>query len=186
MAPRNRETLLEQDFNEDNLYGVRAAVAAHVATVAGERTVDTMVLIAHELASNAVRHGGGTGRLRLWLADGALHCEVSDGGTGMEHPAIAGHTLPAPSLPGGRGLWIARQLSEVHIAASPAGTTITATVPALERVQGLADRSVERGICPDRGLQRGHRHLGLHRHGQRSEHLATRRPGRRGTDQHSP
>jgi anti-sigma regulatory factor (Ser/Thr protein kinase) len=128
LPPRNRETLLEQDFNVDNLYGVRAAVAAHVATVADERTVDTMVLIAHELASNAVRHGGGTGRLRLWLAGGALHCEVSDRGTGMEHPAIAGHTLPAPSLPGGRGLWIARQLSEVHISASPAGTTITATL----------------------------------------------------------
>jgi anti-sigma regulatory factor (Ser/Thr protein kinase) len=121
--------LLEQGFDEDSLYGVRAAVAAHVATVADERTVDTMVLIAHELASNSVRHGGGTGRLRLWAADGALRCEVSDGGAGLENPAIAGHSRPAPSLPGGRGLWIARQLSELHIAASPTGTTITATLP---------------------------------------------------------
>src|SRR5690349_8525768 len=60
--------LLDLGFNDDNLYGVRAAVAAHVSEVADDRTVDTVVLIAHELASNAVRHGGGAGRLRLWLA----------------------------------------------------------------------------------------------------------------------
>ncbi|MEU8230411.1 ATP-binding protein [Actinoplanes sp. NPDC048967] len=123
------EVLLEQGFDEASLYSVRAAVAAHVCTVADARTVDTMVLIAHELASNSVRHGGGTGRLRLWLADGFLHCEVSDAGTGLDDPAHAGHTLPAPSLPGGRGLWIARQLSELFIVSSPAGSTITATVP---------------------------------------------------------
>jgi anti-sigma regulatory factor (Ser/Thr protein kinase) len=123
------EILLEQGFDDDSLYGVRAAVAAHVATLASRRTVETMVLIAHELASNAVRHGGGTGRLRLWVADGALHCEVSDGGAGLEDPAGAGQSRPAPSLPGGRGLWIARQLSELRIATSPSGTTITATLP---------------------------------------------------------
>src|SRR5690349_10911136 len=122
------EILLEQTFDQDSLYGVRAAVAAHVATVADERTVDTMVLIAHELASNAIRHGGGTGRLRLRLAEGVLRCEVSDDGTGMADPAHAGRTLPAPSLPGGRGLWIARQLSELHIVTSTAGTTVTAAV----------------------------------------------------------
>ncbi|GAA3344203.1 hypothetical protein GCM10020358_46510 [Amorphoplanes nipponensis] len=128
-APRkDPEVLLEQGFDEDSLYGVRAAVAAHVATVAGERTVDTLVLIAHELASNAVRHGGGAGRLRLWLADGALHCQVSDGGAGLEDPELAGQCLPAPSLPGGRGLWIARQLSDLRIDASAGGTTITSTV----------------------------------------------------------
>jgi anti-sigma regulatory factor (Ser/Thr protein kinase) len=123
------EVLLEQGFDNASLYGVRAAVAAHVSTVADARTVDTMVLIAHELASNSVRHGGGTGRLRLWLADGLLHCEVSDVGAGLDDPAHAGHTLPAPSLPSGRGLWIARQLSELSIVTSVAGTTITATVP---------------------------------------------------------
>ena len=123
------EILLEQTFTEDSLYGVRSAVAAHVATMAGERIVDTMVLIAHELASNAVRHGGGTGRLRLWLAEGALHCEVSDGGAGLKDPTLAGHTLPAPSLPGGRGLWIARQLSELRVATSAAGTTVTSILP---------------------------------------------------------
>ena len=50
-------------------------------------------------------------------------------------------------------------------------------------MQGVADRPVERRIGPDRGLQRGHRNLGLDRHAQGSEHLATRRAGRGGADQ---
>jgi anti-sigma regulatory factor (Ser/Thr protein kinase) len=121
--------LFEQGFDEDSLYSVRAAVAAHVSTVATAQIVDIMVLIAHELASNSVRHGGGTGRFRLWVTDLALHCEVSDGGTGLKDPALAGATLPPPSLRGGRGLWIARQLSELVITTSATGTTVTATVP---------------------------------------------------------
>lgn len=127
--PEQREMLLEQSFDEDSLYRVRSAVAAHVSTVTDGSIVDIMVLIAHELASNSVRHGGGRGRIRLWAADGALHCEVSDGGAGLADPALAGHALPAPTLAGGRGLWIARQLSELSIATSVAGTTSTATVP---------------------------------------------------------
>jgi len=126
---RDAEVLLEQGFDEDSLFRVRAAVAAHVATVVSGSAVDTMVLIAHELASNSCRHGGGRGRLRLWLADQGLHCEVSDGGAGLEDPASAGCRLPPPSLPGGRGLWIARHFSELHIATSPAGSVITATLP---------------------------------------------------------
>jgi anti-sigma regulatory factor (Ser/Thr protein kinase) len=128
MANADLALLLDQTFDDDNLYGVRAAVAAHVAAVAGRRTVEMMVLIAHELASNCVRHGGGTGRLQLWLAGDRLTCEVSDGGRGLADPALAGHTLPSAALPGGRGLWIARQLSDLDIVTSPAGTTITATI----------------------------------------------------------
>jgi anti-sigma regulatory factor (Ser/Thr protein kinase) len=86
------------------------------------------VLIAHELASNAVRHGGGSGRLRLWVAQGVLRCEVRDGGPGLTDPAQAGRSLPAPSLPGGRGLWIIRHLSDLQIITSSAGTTMTASL----------------------------------------------------------
>jgi anti-anti-sigma factor len=34
----------------------------------------------HELAANAVRHGAGHGRLRIWRSDQALLCEISDDG----------------------------------------------------------------------------------------------------------
>lgn len=131
VAPRATPgPLFEQRFDGDALYAVRSAVAAHVAAVTADRAVvETMVLIAHELSSNAVRHGGGSGRLRLWMAQGALHCEVTDTGGGLDAPGLAGQSLPEPTLPGGRGLWIARQMSELRIVTSPAGTTITATLP---------------------------------------------------------
>lgn len=120
------KVLLDLGFDGGCLSRVRAAVAAQVAAIPAGRLVDTMMLVAHELASNAVRHGGGSGRLRLWMGGGVLHCEVSDAGPGLEEPASVGRVLPPPSLPGGRGLWIARQMSDLRIDSSPRGTTVTA------------------------------------------------------------
>jgi anti-sigma regulatory factor (Ser/Thr protein kinase) len=128
LPPRESQALFKQGFDSDGLFALRSAVAAHTATLADQSTVDTMVLVAHELASNAVRHGGGTGRLRLWLSGGALHCEVSDAGPGLPDPELAGRTLPAPALPGGRGLWLVRNMADLRIVSSPKGTTVTATV----------------------------------------------------------
>jgi anti-sigma regulatory factor (Ser/Thr protein kinase) len=88
-----------------------------------------MVVVSHELATNAVRHGGGRGRLRLWTTDGRLWCEVSDNGPGFQDPGSKGTTLPDPDTPGGRGLWIARKMSNLTITTSTAGTTITAAIP---------------------------------------------------------
>jgi anti-sigma regulatory factor (Ser/Thr protein kinase) len=128
LPPREPQALFEQGFDSDGLFALRSAVAAHTATLADQRTVDTMVLVAHELASNAVRHGGGTGRLRLWRSGGALHCEISDAGPGLPDPELAGRTLPAPALPGGRGLWLVRNMADLRIVSSPQGTTVVATV----------------------------------------------------------
>ena len=57
-------------------------MAAH-ATQAGlsPGRADDLVIAVHELAANAVRHGAGHGRLRVWRADHALLCEISDDGT---------------------------------------------------------------------------------------------------------
>jgi anti-sigma regulatory factor (Ser/Thr protein kinase) len=43
------------------------------------RARDAMLAV-HELAANAVRHGAGRGRLRMWSQEGALCCQVRDGG----------------------------------------------------------------------------------------------------------
>ena len=120
---------LDQPFDTDALFTLRSAVAAHAADLGAGHTVDDAVLVAHELASNAVRHGGGVGRLRLWRSGDRLVCQVSDSGSGLSDPEHAGIGRPAPAVPGGRGLWIARQLSEVHIRTGPDGTTITAALP---------------------------------------------------------
>jgi anti-sigma regulatory factor (Ser/Thr protein kinase) len=121
---------LDQRFDRGGLYALRAAVAAHAAHFGlPENLVEDVVVIANELASNAVRHGGGGGRLRLWRNESAVHCQVSDGGPGMAQPDTAGTRRAAPAAPGGRGLWIVRQLCRhLDVDTGPRGTTVTATV----------------------------------------------------------
>jgi anti-sigma regulatory factor (Ser/Thr protein kinase) len=123
------ETVLDQRFDGDDLFALRSAIVAHAAALVDEDTAEEMVLVAHELVTNAVRHGGGTGRLRMWAAGGRLWCEVSDQGPGLADPAFAGTRLPDPTVPGGRGLWIARTMSDLIIGTGPGGTTVTAGVP---------------------------------------------------------
>lgn len=122
---------LDQPFAAGGLYALRAAVAAHAGALrATGRAVDDIVLVAHELASNAVRHGGGRGRLRLWAQGDLIHCEVSDQGAGIADPDTLGHELPAHTVAGGRGLWIVRQLSvSTTVVSSDAGTRITVALP---------------------------------------------------------
>src|SRR5690349_2570692 len=75
---------LEQRFDRTNLVSLRSAVAAHGSALGlAPHRVDDLVLVAHELASNAVRHGGGGGRLRVWRVDGSVYCEVADVGGGF-------------------------------------------------------------------------------------------------------
>ena len=79
-SPRPADApILDQPFDADSLYALRAAVAAH-ATQAGlaQGRAEDLVIAVHELAANAVRHGAGHGRLRVWKSDQALLCEVSD------------------------------------------------------------------------------------------------------------
>jgi anti-sigma regulatory factor (Ser/Thr protein kinase) len=129
--PTNRRAtrpVLDQTFDAGNLLPLRSAVAAYACELGVGARVDDLVLVAHELASNAVRHGGGSGRLRLWRDDYRVICRVSDWGRGIADAAGAGVELPSPRTAGGRGLWIARRLSAVRIDTGPKGTTITAAI----------------------------------------------------------
>src|SRR5580704_18414037 len=80
-APPQSAPILDQAFDAGSLYALRAAVAAH-ASQAGlaPGRADDLVIAVHELAANAVRHGAGHGRLRIWRSDHALLCEISDDG----------------------------------------------------------------------------------------------------------
>jgi anti-sigma regulatory factor (Ser/Thr protein kinase) len=65
-------------------------------------------LVVSELIANAVEHGVGRITLTLWLAEGRIHGEVTDAGTGA--PASpAGH---ADDSIGGRGLMIVGALCD--------------------------------------------------------------------------
>lgn len=107
--------LLDLPFVEADLVSLREAVAAH-ADAAGlpPSRVEDLVLIAHELATNAVRHGGGRGRLRLWKEGNAVLCRVTDDGPGLP-PSVQPPVRPDPGSPGGRGLWLVTRFAD-HMA----------------------------------------------------------------------
>jgi signal transduction histidine kinase len=128
---RSGDVPLDQRFDRAGLYALRAAVAAHASSLgAAPARVAHMVIVASELASNAIQHGGGRGRLRLWRADSTLRCEVSDTGPGIAEPDRAGLLPPRPLAPGGRGLWIVRRLAAaMTVDSGNGGTTITISLP---------------------------------------------------------
>ena len=117
---------LDQAFDGDSLYALRAAVAAHgsQAGLSEARTRD-LVLAVHELAANAVRHGAGQGRLRLWAAQDAVRCEVTDEGTpGEADGADAARWQAEP----GHGLWLVRRIADSASVQSGASGTVAAVI----------------------------------------------------------
>jgi anti-sigma regulatory factor (Ser/Thr protein kinase) len=119
---------LEQQFDEQGLYGLRAAVSAHVHHYGVPANVaDAVLIVVGELSSNAVRHAGGRGQLRMWRDQDRVYCAVSDQGNGIGDPDRAGRDQPAAGALGGRGLWMTRELADgMEIISSPDGTTVTA------------------------------------------------------------
>jgi anti-sigma regulatory factor (Ser/Thr protein kinase) len=133
--------MLDQQFNEAALHIVRETVLAHAAAAGmpERRAVDVMLAV-HELAANAVRHGGGSGRIRMQVTGGELVCRVSDPGPASrngqapgskpdrrQHPA--GSTVPAQPWPcqPGHGLWLVRQAADhISVISGPAGSQVTA------------------------------------------------------------
>ena len=141
-APASAQALLlDQEFDSGTLYALRAAVQAH-AGQAGlpEDRVGEVVLAIHELAANAIAHGAGHGRLRMWELAGALSCEIVDAG-----PVGAGRpTGPSPGGAGrptgpseaadpwsaadGHGLWLVRQVADqLDLRSGPRGTRAVVT-----------------------------------------------------------
>jgi anti-sigma regulatory factor (Ser/Thr protein kinase) len=120
--------VLDQQFDRDGLMPLRNAVAAHASRLGlPVDRVEHVVLVAYELASNAVRHGGGRGRLRLVADDGMIGCTVTDQGGGFRDAEQAGLIRPEPTASGGRGLWLVRCVADsVEIRADEAGTTAVA------------------------------------------------------------
>jgi anti-sigma regulatory factor (Ser/Thr protein kinase) len=89
-----------------------------------------MALIAIELASNAVRHGGGRVRLRLWTTPGAIYCQVTDDGPGFPDSKYPAVQRPEPSASGGRGLWLVLHFSDALTVDNDidGGATVTAMI----------------------------------------------------------
>jgi serine/threonine-protein kinase RsbW len=119
--------LLNERFDADRIASIRHAVLRTAANVGlrGQRLED-FVLAVNEIVTNAVRHAGGRGRLRLWLNAGSLRCEVADEGRGIPEERLNGHDLPPSVAVSGRGLWLARHLCDLlTVQTGPQGTKIT-------------------------------------------------------------
>ncbi|MBL8925790.1 MAG: ATP-binding protein [Pseudonocardia sp.] len=111
-------------FDTWQLVDVRDAVAraARAAGCDQDRVAD-LVLAVNEVATNAVEHGSGDAHLALWTGTRELLCEVHDDGRLVD--PLPGLRAPHPSVPRGRGLWIARQLCDLlHVWADDAGTHV--------------------------------------------------------------
>src|SRR5690606_8110240 len=104
---------LSQSFARHSLSDLRRFVSeGGIAEGLTAEGVESLVLAANELATNSVRHGGGSGLLSMWSADGAVLCEVTDTGTFAGGPLV-GRRPPDVGQPGGHGLWLAQQLCDL-------------------------------------------------------------------------
>src|SRR5579872_7396404 len=127
-APASAQALLlDQEFDSGTLYALRAAVQAHTgqAGLSEDRTGE-VVLAIHELAANAIAHGAGRGRLRMWDLTGSLSCEITDAGTlGTTDSSETADPWPTAD---GHGLWLVRQVADhLDLRSGPRGTTAVVT-----------------------------------------------------------
>ncbi|MGC4744417.1 ATP-binding protein [Micromonospora sp. DT201] len=129
VVPIEPALLIADAFDQAQVTEIRHSVTswAHASGLAGQR-LDDFVLAINELITNAVRHGGGRGWLRLWHEAGLLVCEVADHGHGISPQRLGDRTRPAADTAGGWGLWLARELTDaMEVVTSAAGTTVRVT-----------------------------------------------------------
>ena len=130
-APADEYSLLfSATFGSGDMAAIRHRVAEALLGLGfGPEATDRLVIAVNEVMTNAVRHGGGTGRLHVW-ADGDVVCEIDDEGTGCaSQPYVGRVDRPASTPTGGLGLWIAQQTTDdMSIDSGPSGTTVKLTV----------------------------------------------------------
>jgi anti-sigma regulatory factor (Ser/Thr protein kinase) len=117
--------ILDEPFDSGTLHALRADTHAQAcrAGLPEDRAVDAMLAV-HELAANAVVHGAGRGRLRLWDLAGSLCCEIAEGNP----PDAAGAARDPWPVADGHGLWLVHQVADqVEVVSSPQGSRVLVT-----------------------------------------------------------
>ena len=111
-------------FDAGRLRPARRCAAEHAERIglAAER-VDDVLLAVGEMAANSVRHGGGSGVLRLWTDAAHVVCEVADAGV-IDDPLV-GRRPAAPGQLSGRGLLMVNHLADlVRMHTTSEGTVV--------------------------------------------------------------
>jgi anti-sigma regulatory factor (Ser/Thr protein kinase) len=116
---------LEHEITGDSLFDLRHFLAAEAERAGlSPARVHDLVLSAHEIATNSIRHGGGSGVLRVWCEDDTVICDVRDSGRIARQPLV-GRVRPALGATGGWGLWLANQLCDlVQLRELPDGSIV--------------------------------------------------------------
>ncbi len=147
--PPEAESLV---FGAGNLGEVRGLVAARAAVLGTISPPEELVIAVNEVATNSIRHGGGSGVVLVWNEPGSLVCEIRDSGE-ITDPLV-GRRRPSPDSAGGRGLWIANQLCDLVQIRSGAGGSVvrlhSRTVPraASQVSQDPTPPTTDRGPAP--------------------------------------
>jgi anti-sigma regulatory factor (Ser/Thr protein kinase) len=123
---------LSRDFTRSDLVALRHDVGEFAARYGlTDLALHRFVVAAGELATNAIHHGGGSGRLEAWCMGDVLYCRVTDQGPGLPATYRQRSDPPSPRALNGRGLWLARcNTDTMTIESRSNGTTITITVTA--------------------------------------------------------
>ncbi|MFD4032700.1 anti-sigma factor RsbA family regulatory protein [Streptomyces sp. NPDC058637] len=115
----------EISYTDGDLAAIRAKVS-QCAADAGvpEQQQAKLAVAVTEIATNSIRHGGGSGTMRTWAQETEFVCEFRD--AGYIPDVMAGRIRPPVDQIGGRGLWLAHQLCDlVQIRSAPdRGTTV--------------------------------------------------------------
>jgi len=125
LAGHSLEVAIEPDMSVCDMRQRLAAVVRRSTGTSGWLT-ENIVLVASELVSNVLRHGGGFGRLRCTDEGAWLSVKVSDSGPGMPAGGSIG-AKPSAAAVDGRGLWLCRQLCDrLSIVNDTSGVAVTA------------------------------------------------------------
>jgi anti-sigma regulatory factor (Ser/Thr protein kinase) len=112
---RPADNAVALEFTTGGLAGVRRFVGDQAADLGVvDQPLRDLVVAVNEIATNAITHGGGRGRLTMWPVADFVAIEVRD--RGVEPPDhLAGHLAPdiMNETEGGFGLWMARQLCDL-------------------------------------------------------------------------
>ena len=121
--PADPDSVSVLHFDGD-LGTLRRAVVDHPSVRALSRIRrDELVLAFNEAATNAVRHGDGLARARLWQDGDRVVSEISSPAP-LADP-LAGGRRPDPEATSGRGLWLINELCDlVEMRAAGAGVTL--------------------------------------------------------------
>lgn len=122
--PAPGDAVLRGRFGAADIPATRRTVAQWARSCGlSEDRVEVLELAASELATNSVRHGGGTGTVAMWLDSTAAVVEFSDAGV-LTDP-LSGRHPPTREQVGGRGLYLVNQLCDlVQLRSSERGTTV--------------------------------------------------------------